>query len=184
MCWALVGVPLRSPVVVYSSSHIQLSATPWTVACQAPLSMGFSRHEYWSGLPFPSPGYLPDPGIESRDHISLALAGWFFTTSTTWKPTILKQEIYLNWSLKLKIKNFWILLQCECQCCPWHWGVGGIWGDNPGLSLPSITATHPLLRLAPPITPAWFLFISVVLWYNWHTTLFMFNIYSTMTWHT
>ena len=41
-------------------------ATPWTVACQAPLSMGFSRHEYWSRLPFPSPGDLPDPGIELR----------------------------------------------------------------------------------------------------------------------
>ena len=38
--------------------------TPWTVACQAPLSMGFSRQEYWSWLPFPSPGDLPDPGIE------------------------------------------------------------------------------------------------------------------------
>ena len=38
----------------------------WTVAHQAPLSMGFSRQEYWSGLPFPSPGYLPDPGIEPR----------------------------------------------------------------------------------------------------------------------
>ena len=37
---------------------------PWTVACQAPLSMGFSRQKYWSGLPFPSPGHLPDPGIE------------------------------------------------------------------------------------------------------------------------
>ena len=41
-------------------------ATPWTVACQAPLSMGFSRQEYWTGLPFPSPGDLPDPGIEPR----------------------------------------------------------------------------------------------------------------------
>ena len=39
-------------------------ATPWTVACQTPLSMGFSRQEYWSGLPFPSPGDLPNPGIE------------------------------------------------------------------------------------------------------------------------
>ena len=41
-------------------------ATPWTVACQAPLSMGFSRQEYSSGLPFPSPGDLPDPGIKPR----------------------------------------------------------------------------------------------------------------------
>ena len=45
-------------------SHIQLFATPWTVAHQASLSMGFSRREYWSGLPFPSPGDLPDPGIK------------------------------------------------------------------------------------------------------------------------
>ena len=45
-------------------SRVRLFATPWTVARQAPLSMGFSRQEYWSGLPFPSPGDLPNPGIE------------------------------------------------------------------------------------------------------------------------
>ena len=49
---------------VKSLIHIRLFVTPWTVAYQAPLSMGFSRQEYWSGLPFPSPGDLPDPGIE------------------------------------------------------------------------------------------------------------------------
>ena len=49
-----------------SFSHVRLFATPWTVAYQAPLSIGFSRQEYWSGLPFPSPGVLPDPGIEPR----------------------------------------------------------------------------------------------------------------------
>ena len=47
-------------------SHVRLFATPWTVACQAPQSMGFSRKEYWSGLPFPSPGDLANPGIKSR----------------------------------------------------------------------------------------------------------------------
>ena len=47
-------------------SIIQLSETPWTVACQAPLSIGFSRQEYWSGLPSHSPEDLPDPGIKSR----------------------------------------------------------------------------------------------------------------------
>ena len=47
-----------------SLSHVWLFKTPWTVACQAPLSMRFSRQEYWSGLPFPSPGDLPNPGIE------------------------------------------------------------------------------------------------------------------------
>ena len=50
--------------VVWMPSHGQLFETPWTVACQAPLSVGFSRQEYWSGLPFPSPGDLPNPGIE------------------------------------------------------------------------------------------------------------------------
>ena len=49
-----------------SLSRVQLFATPWTVAYQAHLSMKFSRQEYWSGLPFPSPGDLPDPGIKPR----------------------------------------------------------------------------------------------------------------------
>ena len=51
-----------------SLSHIRLFVTPWTVACYAPPSMGFSRQEYWSGLPFPSPGDLPNPEIELRSH--------------------------------------------------------------------------------------------------------------------
>ena len=58
--------PRKVKVKVKSLSHVQLFATPWTVAYQASPSMGFSRQEYWSGLPFPSPGDLPDPGIEPR----------------------------------------------------------------------------------------------------------------------
>ena len=58
---------------------------PWTVARQAPLSMGFQRQEYWSGLPFPSPGDLPDPGIEPT---SPALVGEFFTTEPPGKYSI------------------------------------------------------------------------------------------------
>ena len=50
--------------VCYLLSYVQLLATPWIVAHQAPLSMGFPRQEYWSGLPFPPPGDLPDPGIK------------------------------------------------------------------------------------------------------------------------
>ena len=56
-------------VVVESLNHVRLFATPWTVAPQALPSMGFSRQEYWSGLPFPSPGDPPDPGIEPRSPI-------------------------------------------------------------------------------------------------------------------
>ena len=59
----------------------------WTVARQAPLSMGFSRQEYWSGLPCPPPGDLPDSGIEPASLMSPALAGRFFTTSATWLLT-------------------------------------------------------------------------------------------------
>ena len=70
-------------VVVSSLSCFQLFVTPWTVACQAPLSVGFYRPEYWSGLPFPPPGDLPNPGIEPW---SPALAGGFFTTELLGKP--------------------------------------------------------------------------------------------------
>ena len=66
-------------------SHFHPFAPSWTVARQAPLSMGFSRQEYWSELPFPSPGDLPNPGIESASPMSPAWAGGFFTTSATWE---------------------------------------------------------------------------------------------------
>ena len=66
-------------------SHVQLFATPWTVAYQAPLSMGFSRQEYWSGLPFPSPGDLPDPGMEPR---ASALQADALPSEPLGKPTI------------------------------------------------------------------------------------------------
>ena len=68
-----------------SVSPVLLFATPWTVAYQAPLSMEFSRQEYWSGLSLPTLGNLPDLGIEPTSLASPALAGGFFTTSTTWE---------------------------------------------------------------------------------------------------
>ena len=67
-------------------SHVQLFAAPWTTACQVPLSMGFSRQEYGSGLPVPPPGDLPNPGIEHTPPESLALAVGFFTTASPGKP--------------------------------------------------------------------------------------------------
>ena len=67
-------------VKVKSLCRVWLFATPWTVACQAPPSMGFSRQEYWRGLPFSSPGDLPDPGIEPR---STCTAGRLFTVWAT-----------------------------------------------------------------------------------------------------
>ena len=66
-------------VCVCVFSRVWTSATPWIVTCQAPLSMSFPRQEYWSGLPFPSPGYLPHLVIEATSLSSPALAGGFFT---------------------------------------------------------------------------------------------------------
>ena len=79
-------------------SHVELFATPWTVACKAPLFMKFSRQEYWNGLPFPPPGDLPDPGIEPASLMSFALADGFFTTSTTWEAPFLDYNFYTNHS--------------------------------------------------------------------------------------
>ena len=65
----------------------------WTVACQSTLSIGFSRQEDWSGLPYPTPEDLPDPGIEPTSFMSPALAGAFFTTEPPGKPVLLIQLI-------------------------------------------------------------------------------------------
>ena len=86
--WMITAIQMPAKAVIHHESHCAcccfsrawLCATLWTLACQAPLSMGFSRQEYWSGLPCPPPVTLPDPGIKPRSLISLALAVRFFTT--------------------------------------------------------------------------------------------------------
>ena len=77
-------VPVLCCVCVHFS-HVQLCATLWTVAPQAPLSKGFFRQEYWSELLCSPPGDLPDPGITPASLMSPALAGEFFTTSAIWE---------------------------------------------------------------------------------------------------
>ena len=66
-------------------SRAQLFATLWSITCQAPLSMGFPRQEYWGGLSCPLPGDLPDPGMELEFLTSPALAGGFFTARVAWE---------------------------------------------------------------------------------------------------
>ena len=75
---------------IFSGHAFHVSA-----ALQAPLSMGFSRQEYWSGLPCPPPGDLPNPGIQPKSLTSPALGGRFFTTSTTWEPLV-RGDKYIN----------------------------------------------------------------------------------------
>ena len=81
----MVNIKCLAQCVLSHFSRVRLFAIPWTVARQAPLSMEFSRQEYWSELPFPSPGDFPNPGIEPKSFMSPALAGRFFTTSATWE---------------------------------------------------------------------------------------------------
>ena len=85
------------PLLLSPFSRVWLCATPWTVACQAPLSMGFSRQEYGSGLPCPPPGDLPDPGIEPMSLVSLALADVSFFLFTfrlsLWSVEVLSDRL-------------------------------------------------------------------------------------------
>ena len=108
--WSLKEVPIKNYVVknilqfvkvkMKSLSRVQLFATPWTVAHQALPSMGFSRQEYWSGLPFPSPGDLPNPGIKPR---SPALQADALTSEPPRKPYNLYGTLQMLCTLNIKI---------------------------------------------------------------------------------
>ena len=97
---------MKGKVKVKSLSCVWLLVTPRTAAYQAPLSMGFSRWDYWSGLPCPPPGDLPDPKIEPASLTSPALAGRFFTTSTPGlHVTILSTN--MPWKISCPIPHAW-----------------------------------------------------------------------------
>ena len=83
LLYALAQILYTCVCILSHSTRVQLFVTTWTVVLQAPLSMGFSRQEYWSGLPLPSPGDLPNPGIKP---VSPALACGFFTAELPGKP--------------------------------------------------------------------------------------------------
>ena len=82
---------LSTPLCLLCFSPVRPLAALWTVAHQAPLSVGFSRQECWSGLSCSPPGDLPDPGIEPVSLVSPALVGGFFTTSATWEAFLYGQ---------------------------------------------------------------------------------------------
>ena len=103
MFFTKFGHPCMLSHLVMSNSY----ATPWTVACQVPLSMEFSRQEYWSGLPFFHPGDLPDPGTE---HAAPALAGGFFGTEPPGKPhrpnCIPHKDANVQFAVPMKVTDF------------------------------------------------------------------------------
>ena len=86
-------------------THVCLFATPWTVACQVPLSVEFSRQEYWSGLSFTTPEDLPDPEIKPVSPTSPALSGRFFTTELPGKATECKHDHKSQKKKKKKAKK-------------------------------------------------------------------------------
>ena len=90
-------------------SCVRLFVAPWTVAHQDPLSMEFSRQEYWSGLPFPTPVDLPNPGSETPSLVSPALVGGFFTSRATWEAHIfnrvVKKKKWQTWKEKIILKK-------------------------------------------------------------------------------
>ena len=96
----------REPLQVHNFSPGNSFVTPWSVACQAPLPMGFPRQKYWSGLSFPSPGALPDLGIKPTSPASPASAGRFFTTEPPGKPSLVFMENLkgnLYWALAVRM---------------------------------------------------------------------------------
>ena len=114
-------------------SPVQLFTTPWTVACQASLSMGFSRQQYWSGFLCPPPGDLRDPGIKLASLMSPDLAGGFFTVSTTWKA------LYTHTFFK---KAFWCAEIVENTHTHEYNKTGEIWTR----SVDYITVNIPILQ--------------------------------------
>ena len=87
------GSPMLEAWLLSCFSCVQHFGTLWTVAHQAPLSMGFSRQEYWSGLPRPPLGDLPDPGIDPSSLMSSASAGGLLTTSTAWETLLCGSDL-------------------------------------------------------------------------------------------
>ena len=116
----LSGYYLYICVCVCICSVMSDSATSWTAAHEAPVSMGFPRQEYWSGLPFPTSGELPHPGIEPESLASLELAGGFFTTAPPGKPIYIYtfffckffyiyflKFVYTFYKFKINLKYLW-----------------------------------------------------------------------------
>ena len=119
-------------------AHVQLFANPWNAVHHAPLSIEFSRQEYWSGFPFPTPGDIPDPDIQPESTASPALVSRFFITDATWES-----HIYLKFHLNPisqaasssrdyswhQEKTFWLLARAFWGTTNYSWlnSFGCIW---------------------------------------------------------
>ena len=166
-------MPLVSACVLSHSSHVWLFATLWTVAHKAPLSVGFSRQEYWSGLPGPPPGDLLDPGFEPMCLKSPTLAHGFFTTSTTWEAQCASSTLYKysttciildviyskNISIFSSVQFSSVAQSCPILCDPMNHSMPGLPVHHQLLEFTqthvhpvgdAIQPSHPLSSPSPP----------------------------------
>ena len=130
-------------------------ATPWTVACQAPLSTGFPRQENWSGLPFPSSGDLPDPGIEPRSPVLTELASGFF--SHLQRPLCSRPDTISQLSCNQLEPCDWILAKESGQsdiCCLQTWPFKNSHTPPPHPHPKSSALFPPLMSLDDPVEDA------------------------------
>ena len=114
---------------------------PWTVAHQAPLSMGFSRQEYWSGLSFPSPGDLPDPGIEPGFP---ALEADSLPSEPPGKPHLYKKDSQISTPVQSEVKVL-VTESCPTLCYPMDY-------SSPGSPVPGILKARTLEWVAIPFS--------------------------------
>ena len=119
-------------------SHVWLFVTPWTIALQAPLSMGFSRQEYWNELPWPPPEDLPNTGIKPVSLMSPALIGGFLTTSASWEaweihwyiPIKIIVSLAIQLAKMKELSGFWCWLTRSIQLSWCHLGVTPVLGTS------------------------------------------------------
>ena len=153
-------------VLVTELSRVQLFATPWTVACQAPLSMEFSRQEYWRGQPFPSPGDFPDPGIEPRSPTWQANC---LPSELPGKPIVLKELLSSSQPWYILVCFYRLTLEKSMSHCPFPipgfplphrddisrcWGRAGecwVWTEENIALLPICNSGQFLAKLCHPL---------------------------------
>ena len=154
-------------------SHIWLFVSLWTVACQAPVSMRFSRQEYWSVLPCPPPRDLPYPGIKPRSLMPPALAGRFFTTSTTWEARKSARDLKI-WAIQLS-KKWGMSISIFCNQ-PWDSDVvslGEHFYEKPGVLCLCLVGQHTFYIEWSDI--------QVFLGWSWSVPLVLISLLSTCT---
>ena len=131
-------------------SCVRFFMTPWTVALQAPLSMGFPRQEYWSGLPFPPSGDLPDPGIKPASLVSHCIDTRILYYCTTWEAPLCSISSVQFSSVAQSCLTLCDPMDCSTPGCPVHHQLLELAQIRVHQVSDAIQPSHPLLSCSPP----------------------------------